>query len=222
MRRICTLTILFTLNAFCTDARLAIGLNAEMGYPLYKNTRRNFQSTFAPGTGLYIAYRPGNAKIFPSLTAGISAFELPVYTAEFSDISADVTNKTVMLHLNIKSNEDNEKVEMYWFGGIGINYFRPNTHLMRGGNSISATLYDDGSTYLYPAADLGLKYMRRVSQRYGIYIGAEAFIKYIWLYKNGNYYVDIATKQLNADISGHIIQPAALFSINYIFGQQVY
>lgn len=221
MCRNCIITILLAFQAFCADARLAIGLNAEMGYPFYKN-HKGFHDAFAPGTGLYIAYRPVNARVFPSLSAGISVFQVPVYTEAFSDLTADAINRTVMLHLNIKSNEDNEKVEMYWFGGIGIDYLRPDTHLMRGGNSIGARLYDDGSTYLYPAVDLGLKYMRRVSQRYPIYIGAEAFIKCIWLYKNGNYYVDIGTKQLNADINGYIIYPAALFSINYMFQQRAY
>lgn len=221
MYRNSIITILFALQAFYADARLTIGVNAEMGYPFYKN-RKGFHDAFAPGTGLYIAFRPVNARVFPSLSAGISVFQMPVYTEEFSDLTTDATNKTVMLHLNFKSNEDNEKVEMYWFGGIGIDNLRPDTHLMRGGNSIGVRLYDDGSTYLYPAVDLGLKYMRRVSERYSIYIGAEAFIKYIWLYKNGNYFVDIGTKQLNAEIDGHIIYPAALFSINYMFQQRAY
>ncbi len=212
------LLIIIACCGFPSSAQFTLGVNTELGYPFYLTFKWDgFHNSPLVGGGIYASYRPANSRVYPSLVASASAFSLPVYTDMYPDLTTDAVCKAVMLNLNFKLNEEDDIKEICWYGGIGFNHISLDKQMYIGGVYSNAQLYSEGSSQFYPALNVGLKYMRRMSPKYNMYLGIEGLVKYTWLYTNGKYFADVGNDRLDARIKGHLLAPAFVISFNYMF-----
>lgn len=205
------------------NAQLIVGIGSSIGASYFLD-RQAYYNSLSPGIGLHISYCPPNniSAFYPSASFYIHQMQIPVFSSLLDGLTIPATSKCWLLNLNYKLTDNENNFIAY--GGIGVSHIAPDVtaSVYYGPGSIALALINEGNSEYYPTLNTGIIYLKHISKKAPLYLGIDGQLKYIYIYQNGKYYVQNTSVREEAYVSGNMIFPSLVISINYAFERRDY
>lgn len=194
-------------------AQLGIGGGMEYGMAIFAN-KPVFVKRPAAGVCAELSFSPGESRLFPSFSYLLKSILVPVHNTSFSNEGDFATMQNLMLKLNYRTS-DGPHYSLLFFG-VGAASIVPENDLSDNQGSAIA-IADTGSINLYPAVEMGIRYMQKILPNGGFYLGLEGSVRYIRMHSQNDYYLRQGTTLASATIGGDIILPGIAVTLQYFF-----
>jgi hypothetical protein len=220
---------LWTVVLTPVSAQPVLGVAGQVDFPLMFNANVGSynHALGAFGPRLSFGYFPQNTTFYPSISVNTAAIELPLAKLN-NGIVVNIRFFQASASVWANSRKSLNKSELHYGLGIGATYLSSRDVVLSGPaeNVTFTTLNSSEKATVTPNVNLMMEYCFPISKEKPLWLGLAGKLQYMYFFDNTvQYSVTIGDNYqgnipVSAPLQGHLLNPGALLSLYYRFGQR--